>query len=122
MENFKRLVLIILLTPFFAACSNAPSESTVEGLIEAQYEQTTKIVEDAKANAGSDPMAKAMSGMMETMMPKLERIENIDCDAIEGENAYLCSADVTQTIAGNSQTNKTGFKVYLINDEWVLGN
>jgi PBP1b-binding outer membrane lipoprotein LpoB len=122
MENFKRLVLIILLTPFFAACSNAPSESTVEGLIEAQYEQTTKIVEDAKANAGSDKMAKAMSGMMENMMPKLERIENIHCDTAEGDNTYLCTADVTQTIAGNSQTNKTNFKVYQVNDEWVLGN
>ena len=122
MRNFKKSVFIMVFTPFFTACSNAPPENTVEGLIEAQYEQTTKIVEDAKANAGNDKMAKAMSGIMETMMPKLEHIENIDCDTIEGENAYLCSADVTQTIAGNSQTNKTGFKVYLINDEWVLGN
>ena len=112
----------MVCTPFFAACSNAPPESTVEGLIEAQYEQTTKIVEDAKANAGNDKMAKVMSGMMESMMPKLERIENIDCDTIEGENAYLCSADVTQSIAGNSQTNKTGFKVYKLNNEWVLGD
>ena len=122
MENFKRLAFIVVFTPFFAACSNAPSESTVEGLIEAQYEQTTKIVEDTKANAGNNEMAKAMSSMMESMMPKLERIENINCDTAEGDNTYLCTADVTQTIAGNSQTNKTGFKVYQVNDGWVLGN
>lgn len=122
MGNFEKWALIVVFIPLFAACSNAPPESTVEGLIEAQYEQTTKIVEDAKANAGNDKMAKVMSGMMESMMPKLERIENIDCDTIEGENAYLCSADVTQSIAGNSQTNKTGFKVYKLNNEWVLGD
>lgn len=122
MKNLKKLALILLLTPLFAACSSGPSESDVEALIQAQYDKANSMMDDAVANAGNDEMAKAMSGMMETMMPKLERIENIDCDAIEGENAYLCSADVTQTIAGNSQTNKTGFKVYLINDEWVLGN
>ena len=122
MGNFEKWALIEVFIPFFAAYSNAPPESTVEGLIEAQYEQTTKIVEDAKANAGNDKMAKVMSGMMESMMPKLERIENIDCDTIEGENAYLCSADVTQSVAGNSQTNKTGFKVHKLNNEWVLGD
>ena len=122
MEDFKKWAFIVVFIPFFAACSKAPSESTVEGLIEAQYEQANKLVEDAKANAGNDEIAKATSGLMESMMPKLERIENTNCDTIEGENAYICSADVTQTIAGNSQTNKTGFRVYKLNNEWVLGD
>ena len=122
MNNFKKMAVIALLIPLFAACSNAPSESTVEGLIEAQYEQANSIMDDAMANAGNDEMAKAMSGMMEGMMPKLERIENINCDSIEGDNTYMCTADITQTIAGNSRTNKTNFKVYQINDEWVLGD
>ena len=51
MKNLKKLALIVLLTPLFAACSNAPSESVVEGLIEAQYEQANSIMDDAMANA-----------------------------------------------------------------------
>ncbi|GAF58062.1 hypothetical protein JCM18902_825 [Psychrobacter sp. JCM 18902] len=122
MTNLKKLAVIALLTPLFAACSNAPSESTVEGLIEAQYEQANSMMDDAMANAGNDEMAKAMSSMMEGMMPKLERVENINCDTVEGDNTYMCTADITQTIAGESRTNKTNFKVYQVNDEWVLGN
>ena len=122
MRNYKRWAFILVSIPLFAACSNAPPDDTVEALIEAQYEQIPKIIEEAKANAGNDKMAKTMSAMMESMMPTLEGVENIDCDAIEGESAYRCSADVTQTIAGNSQTNKTDFKVYKLNNEWVLGD
>lgn len=122
MANLKKLVVIALLTPLFAACSNAPSESTVEELIEAQYEQANSMMDNAMTNAGNDKMAKAMSGMMEGMMPKLERVENISCDSVEGDNTYMCTADITQTIAENSRTNKTSFKVYQVNDEWVLGN
>ena len=122
MTHFKKLVVVALLTPLFAACSNAPPESTVEDLIESQYEQANTMVNDAVANAGNDEMAKAMSGMMEGMMPKLEKVENINCDTTEGENTYMCTADITQAIAGNSRTNKTNFKVYQVNDEWVLGN
>lgn len=122
MNSFKKLAVIAVLTPLFAACSNAPSESTVEGLIEAQYEQANSMMDDAMANAGNDEMAKAMSGMMEGMMPKLESVENVNCDTTEGENTYMCTADITQTIGGNSQSNKTSFKVYQVNDEWVLGN
>ena len=122
MTHFKKLAVVALLTPLFAACSNAPPESTVEDLIEAQYEQANTMVNDAVANAGNDEMAKAMSGMMEGMMPKLEKVENINCDTTEGENTYMCTADITQAIAGNSRTNKTNIKVYQVNDEWVLGN
>ena len=122
MTHFKKLAVVALLTPLFAACSNAPPESTVEDLIEAQYEQANTMVNDAVANAGNDEMAKAMSGMMEGMMPKLEKVENINCDTTEGENTYMCTADITQAIAGNSRTNTTNFKVYQVNDEWVLGN
>ena len=122
MTNLKTLAVIALLTPLFVACSKAPSESTVEALIEAQYEQANSMMDDAMANAGNDEMAKAMSSMMEGMMPKLERVENINCDTIEGDNTYMCTADITQAIAGESRTNKTSFKVYKVNDEWVLGN
>ncbi|MGO2339623.1 MAG: hypothetical protein ACTH5M_03370 [Psychrobacter sp.] len=122
MKSFKKLAVIAVLTPLFVACSNSPSESTVEGLIEAQYEQANSMMDDAMANAENDEMAKAMSSMMEGMMPELESVENINCDTTEGENTYMCTADITQTIGGNSATNKTSFKVYQVNDEWVLGN
>lgn len=122
MGDFKRWALTVVLILFFATCSNGPSESTVEGLIAAQYEQGITIMEAAKANAGNDKMAQDISSLMERMMPKLERIENINCDRVEGDNTYMCSADITQTIAGNSRTNKTNFKFYQVKGEWVLGD
>lgn len=122
MRCLTKLVTITLFAPLFVGCSNAPSDDTVEQLVVAQYEQANSIMDDAMANAGNDEMAKAMSGMMEGMMPKLESVEDINCDEAGGENTYMCTADITQTIAGNSRTNRTSFKVYQVNDEWVLGN
>ena len=120
MNNLKKLAVIALLTPLFVACSNAPSESTVEALIESQYEQANSMMDDAMANAGNDEMAKAMSGMMEGMMPKLEKVENVSCDTTEGDNTYLCTADVTQTIGGKSRIDSGAFKVNDVNGTWVL--
>lgn len=122
MDSFKKLTLIIMLAPLFLACSQAPSESTVKGLIEAQYAQTDSLINEAVANAGNDKVKITMSAMMDTMLPRLERIENIHCDRTEGENSYSCSADINQTIVGNSQTHKTGFKVYKMKGEWVLSS
>jgi len=116
------LVSIAVFIPFLLTYSKAPSESTVESLIEAQYEQGIKIMKDAKANAGNDKMAQDISSLMEHMMPILERVENIDCDRVKGNHTYSCTADITQTIAGNSRPNKTGFKVYQVKGEWVLSN
>ena len=114
--------MIGLLTPLFIGCSNAPSDETVEQLVVTQYEQANSMMDDAMANVGNDEMAKAMSGMMEGMMPKLESVEDINCDEAGGENTYVCTADITMNIAGNNRTNRTSFKVYQVNDEWVLGN
>ncbi len=120
MNNLKKLAGILLLTPLFVACSSGPSESDVEGLIEAQYEQVNSMMDDAMAQAGDDEMAKAMSGMMEGMMPTLEKVENVSCADTEGENTYLCTADVTQTIGGKSRTDSGAFKVNDVNGTWVL--
>ncbi len=122
MRCLTKLIIITLFVPLFVGCSNAPSDDTVEQLVVAQYEQADSMMDDAMANAGNDEVAKAMSGMMEGMMPKLESIEDINCDEAGGENTYMCTAYITQTIAGNSRTNRTSFKVYQVNDEWVLGN
>ena len=53
-------------------------------------------------------------------MPKLERIENINCDTTEGWNTYMCTADITQTIASTSRIDKTRFKLSKVNGEWAL--
>ncbi|WP_025652480.1 MULTISPECIES: hypothetical protein [Psychrobacter] len=120
MKNLKKLALILLLTPLFAACSSGPSESDVEALIQAQYDKANSMMDDAMANAGNDEMAKAVSGMMEGMMPTLEKVENVSCDTTEGDNTYLCTADVTQTIGGKSRTDSGTFKVNDVNGTWVL--
>lgn len=123
MENFKKLALIILLILFCVSYSKTPPDSTVEGLIAAQYEEGIKIMQAAKANASNDKndkMAQDISSLMERMMPILESVENINCNRVKGEHTYRCTADITQTIAGNSRTNKTIFNVYQVNGEWTL--
>lgn len=82
------------------------------------------MMDDVMAQAGqsgNDEMTKAMSGMMAGMIPKLEKVENVSCDTTEGDNTYLCTADVTQTVGGKSRTDKGTFKVNDVNGEWVLG-
>ncbi len=120
MTKLKKLAVVLLLTPLFAACSSGPSESDVEELIQAQYEKANIMMDDAMAQAGDDDMAKAMSGMMAGMMPTLESVDNVSCDTTEGDNTYLCTADVTQTIGGKSRTDNGAFKVNDVNGEWVL--
>ncbi|WP_227671492.1 hypothetical protein [Psychrobacter sp. 72-O-c] len=122
MTNLKKLAVVLLLTPILAACSDAPSSNTVEGLIESQYEQASSMVDNAVASAGNDEMANAMSGMLSGMMPKLEDVSDVNCDSADGKNTYRCTAQITQNIGGNSSTNTTNFLVYKVNDEWVLGN
>ena len=120
MRRIKKLAIIAVLTPLFAACSSGPSDSDVEELIQAQYDKANSIMDDAMVQAGDDEMAKAVSGMMAGMMPTLERVDNVSCDTTEGDNTYLCTADVTQTIGGNSRTDSGAFKVSDVNGEWVL--
>jgi len=120
MRSIKKLAIIAVLTPLFAACSSGPSDSDVEELIQTQYVKANSIMDDAMVQAGDDEMAKAVSGMMAGMMPTLESVDNVSCDTTEGDNTYLCTADVTQTIGGNSRTDSGAFKVSDVNGEWVL--
>jgi len=120
--KFKKLTLLLLFILFFITYSKAPTDSTVEQLITAQYEEGIKIMQAAKANAGNDKMAQDISSLMERMMPTLERVENIDCNRVKGNGTFSCTADITQTIAGNSRTNKTIFNVYQVKGEWTLDN
>lgn len=120
MKTLKKLACVLIAIPLLIACSSGPTESDVEGLIQAQYDKANSMMDDAMAQAGNDEMAKAMSGMMEGMMPTLEKVENVSCDTTEGDNTYLCTADVTQTIGGNSRTDSGTFKVNDVNGTWVL--
>ncbi len=120
MNNLIKLGAVLLLTPILIACSNKPSESDVVELIQTQYDKANSMMNDAMAQAGDDETAKAMSGMMEGMMPTLEKVENVSCDNTDGDNAYLCTADVTQTIGGTSRTDSGVFKVNDVNGTWVL--
>lgn len=122
MGKFKKLTLLLLFILFFVTYSKAPPDSMVEQLIAAQYKEGIKIMQAAKANAGNDKMAQDISSLMERMMPTLERVENIDCNRVKGNRTFSCIADITQTIAGNSRTNKTIFNVYHAKGEWTLDN
>ena len=122
MGNFKKLTLFLLFILFFVTYSKAPPDSVIEQLIAAQYKEGNKIMQAAKANAGNDKMAQDISSLMERMMPTLERVENIDCNRVKGNRNFSCTADITQTMAGNSRTNKTIFNVYHAKGEWTLDN
>ena len=125
MGKFKKLTLFLLFILFFVTYSKAPPDSVIEQLIAAQYKEGIKIMQAAKANASSDKnnkMAQDISNLMERMMPTLERVENIDCNRVKGNRTFSCIADITQTIAGNSRTNKTIFNVYHAKGEWTLDN
>ncbi|WP_230655931.1 hypothetical protein [Psychrobacter sp. I-STPA10] len=120
MKIIKLCGVILLAAPLLTACSGAPSESTVEELIEDQYEQANSMGESL-ANNTSGAAGDMMKNMMASMMPKLEDVDDINCDSTDEKNTYRCTAEITQSINGNTTTNKAAFKVYKVNDEWVLG-
>lgn len=121
MNKITKIAAVLLFTPLFTACSKGPTPGDVESLIHEQYAQADSMMESAMGKAGDSEMAAAMSDMMAGMMPKLESVKNVNCDETDGENAYLCTADITQTIQGESRTDKANFTVHKVNDEWVLG-
>lgn len=125
MGKFKKLTLFLLFILFFVTYSKAPPDSVIEQLITAQYKEGNKIMQAAKTNASNnknDKMAQDISSLMERMMPTLEHVEKIDCNRVKGNRNFSCTADITQTIAGNSRTNKTIFNVYHAKGEWTLDN
>lgn len=125
MGKFKKLTLLLLYILFFVTYSKAPPDSVIEQLIAAQYKEGNKIMQAAKTNASNnknDKMAQDISSLMERMMPTLERVEKIDCNRVKGNRNFSCTADITQTIVGNSRTNKTIFNVYQVKGEWTLDN
>lgn len=109
----KKLGILLTIAASLTACSEAPSNSIVKKLVEEQYEQMNSAMSSVGGEVGE---------MMSGMMPKLEKISDINCDSADGKNTYRCTAKITQSIAGNSQTTNSTFLVYKVNDEWALGN
>lgn len=106
MINLKKLPLLLLLPSLLIACSNAPEDSIVEGLIKAQYEQAHSMSADAHS---------------EVLMPTLESVSGVKCGSAEGADTYRCIAEITQSKEGNSETKKVNFLVYKYEGEWVIG-
>ena len=120
MKTITKFAAVLLLTPLFVACSKGPSDSEVEDLIEAQYDQANSIMDSAMAGTGNSEVASAMSGMMAGLIPKLEKVDNVNCDETDDKKAFLCTADITQTVNGETRTDSANFMVHEVNDEWVL--
>ncbi len=111
----------ILQTLLQTGCSEAPDSYMVEGLIQMQYEQATGLMTSTVDTVESNEVMMAMKGLMTGTMAKLENVNNADCDSTDEDNTYHCTVDITQSVNSNSKTSKATFKVYQVNDEWVLG-
>lgn len=122
MKKTIKISAVLLLTPIFVACSDGPSSSEVETLIKAQYTQVDSLMESAMGDVGDSELASAMSSMLSGMMPKLESVKNVSCNESDAKDTYLCTADITQKLGAESQSDTASFMVVKVNDEWVLRN
>lgn len=124
MNSPKMLAFITVLITLLTACSDVPadipSESDVEGLIETQYKQASTVPNDAMALANNDKNNKSFNNMIESARPTLDSIANVNCEVTKGDDTYLCSADITQTMNGHTSTNQGSFKVYKVDNKWAL--
>lgn len=95
-------------------------------MIKTQYEQAGTETNEVMAIANKDKTNEAFNNVIQSAMPVLDSVDNIDCEAIsagendEGNNSYLCSADITQTMNGHTSNNQGSFKVYKADGEWAL--
>ena len=86
-----------------------------------QYEQATGLMTSTVDTVESNEVMMVMKGLMTGTMAKLENVNNADCDSTDEDNTYHCTVDITQSVNSNSKTSQATFKVYQVNDEWVLG-
>ena len=127
MNSIKIVAVVAVFTTLLTACYEAPFDTTVENLIKTQYEQAGTETNEVMAIANKDKTNEAFNNVIQSAMPVLDSVDNIDCEAIsagendEGNNSYLCSADITQTMNGHTSTNQGSFKVYKADGEWALG-
>ena len=126
MNSIKIVAVVAVLITLLTACSEAPFDRTVENLIKTQYEQAGIETNEVIALANNDKSNEAFNHVIQSAMPVLDSVDNVNCEAIsagendEGNHSYLCSADITQTMNGHTSTNQGSFKVYKADGEWAL--
>lgn len=98
-KSFAQLGLVFAMTAALAACGGAPSEAEVRQVLEDQIQlDLSKIGE----MTGTD--TSGLGDMVNSMMPKVEKISLQGCDA-EDNGVYKCSVEATVIIFGQEQTN-----------------
>lgn len=120
MNSFKILAISTVLIAFLTACSDDPSNRTVKGLVKKHYKQTDTMTDKTTTLAGNEQDNESFNSVIEKAMPTLDSVDNIDCVATDSVDAYLCSADITQTMNGHTSINQGNFKVYKANNKWLL--
>ena len=125
MNSFNILAVVAVLITLLTACSEVPSDSTVESLIEMQYEQDSTVQNDAVDlgnidSGNNDKNNKSFDNLIQRSKPTLDSVDNVSCEVDESDYTYLCSADITQTMNGHTSTNQGSFKLYKADNEWVL--
>ena len=130
MNSSKMLAVVAALVTLLTACSEVPSNSTVEELIKTQYQQDSTVQNEAidlgdndldNNDAGDNNTAhKSFDILVQKSMPTLDSVDNINCDIDESDYTYLCTADITQTMNGHTSINQGSFKIYKADNEWVL--
>lgn len=126
MNSFKILAVIAVLMTLLSACSDVPAKSDVKDLIKTQYKQANTMTNEAMTVADNDKSNDAFDEVIKSAMPILDSVDNVNCDAIDagkndkGDDSYLCTADITQTMNGHTSINQVNFKVYKVDDKWIL--
>ncbi len=125
MNNSKMLAVVAVLVILLTACSEVPSDSTVESLIEMQYEQDSTVQNEAVDldnidSGNNDKNNKSFDNIIQRSKPTLDSVDNVSCEVDESDYTYLCTADITQTMNGHTSTNQGSFKLYKADNEWVL--
>lgn len=121
MKSFKKLAILLLLSPLFVACSDAPAGSVVEELIKAQYEQAHNMTATNHGAGNHGAVSNASGESDKIKMPTLESVGDVKCGSAEGVDTYRCIAEITQSLDGKSETKKVNFLVYKFDDEWAIG-
>lgn len=121
MNSFDKLAVIIAVIALLTACSDEPSSSKVKSLIKIQYQQEDDIAaNETTASADNDKGNKSFNNLIQSAMPILNNVDNINCIATKANNTYLCTADITQTMNGHTSTSEASFKIYKVNNKWRL--
>ena len=120
MNSCKTLIVSAVMISLLTACSDDPSNRTVKGLLKKHYKQTDTMANKTTLLAANEQDNESFNSVIEKARPTLDSVDNIDCEATDSVDTYLCSADITQTMNGHTSTNQGSFKVYKAANKWLL--